>query len=70
MELTLSEIKPILKYIIENNKKLQDEGKLPVACNIVAEPGIGKSAIVEQIANELDYNFVKLNLAQITETGD
>ena len=29
-----------------------------------------KSESIAQIANELDYNFVKLNLAQITETGD
>lgn len=70
MELTLSEIKPLIKYIIRNNERIQDEGKIPKAINIISEAGIGKSETIEQIAKELDYNFVKINLAQTTETGD
>ena len=41
MELTLSEVKPIIKYIIENNKKLQEKGRVPVAINLQGEAGIG-----------------------------
>jgi len=70
MELTLSEVKPLIKYIIRNNERIQDEGKIPKAINIISEAGIGKSETIEQIAKELDYNFVKINLAQTTETGD
>lgn len=70
MELTLSEVKTLIKYIIKNNERLQEEGKVPKPIDLIAEAGIGKSAIIEQIADELDYNYVKLPLAQITETGD
>lgn len=41
MELTLKEVKPIIKYIIENNKTLQEKGKVPVAINLQGEAGIG-----------------------------
>lgn len=41
MEFTLKEIKPILKYIIENNQKLQANGQMPLAVNICGEAGIG-----------------------------
>lgn len=70
MELTLKELKPLLHYIIKNNDRLEDEGKLRVAINICSDAGYGKSAIVEEVAKELSANFVKLNLAMITETGD
>ena len=70
MDLTLKELKPILKFMIENNKRLEDEGKNPIAINIVSEAGIGKSSIVEEIAKESDSNYIKLALAQITEIGD
>lgn len=42
MELTLSELKPIVKYIIKNNEKLQENGKTPKAINITANAGVGK----------------------------
>ena len=42
MELTLAEVKPIIKYIINNNKELQEKGQLPIAVNICGEAGIGK----------------------------
>lgn len=70
MELTLNEVKPIIKYIVKNNDDLAENGKARIAINLCSEAGIGKSTIVEDIAKELDANYVKLALAQITETGD
>lgn len=70
MELTLAEVKPIIKYIINNNKELQEKGQLPIAVNICGEAGIGKTSIIEQIAQEINANFVKLNLSQISEPSD
>lgn len=70
MELTLTEVKNHVKFIIDNNLRLESEGKKPIAVNLISEAGIGKSTLVEDIAKELDANYVKLNLAQITETGD
>ena len=70
MELTLGEVKPIINYIIENNKVLQKNGQFPVTINIEGHAGIGKTAVLEEIANELGANFIKLNLAQLTESSD
>lgn len=70
MELTLKETTNIIKYIIKNNNELESIGQSGIAINICGSAGLGKSAIVEQIAKELDSNLIKLNLAQITEPGD
>jgi SpoVK/Ycf46/Vps4 family AAA+-type ATPase len=70
MELTLKELKPLLKYIINNNDILEEHGKLRTAINICGEAGYGKSQIVEEVANEMGANFIKLSLAMVSETGD
>lgn len=70
MEFTLKEIKPILKYIIENNQKLQANGQFPVSVGLTSCPGVGKTSLIEQIAQELDYNYIKLNLSQITDSAE
>lgn len=41
MNLTLGEAKETLKYIIENNKRLQEKGEYPISVNIRGEAGIG-----------------------------
>lgn len=71
MELTLEEIKPILKHIIDNNFYRQEKyGDIPISIDICGHCGIGKTSIVEQLAKEYDANFVKLNLSMMCETGD
>lgn len=70
MELTLKEVKPILKYIIENNDRLEEQGTKKISIAVQGLAGIGKTNVIEQIANEYDTNFIKINLAQITEPGD
>lgn len=70
MEFTLKEIKPILKYIIENNETLENKGQKKISIAIEGSAGQGKTAIIEQIAHEYNANFIKINLAQITEPGD
>lgn len=42
MEITLKEVKRIIKYIISNNQILQGNGQLPIAINLCGEAGIGK----------------------------
>lgn len=42
MELTLAELKTLIRYIINNNERLQQEGDTPVAINICAEAGVGR----------------------------
>lgn len=70
MELTPKEIRNIIEYTIDNNRRLQDEGKDPQAIAIWGNPGIGKTQIVEQIARDRKYNFVSIQLSQIMEQSE
>jgi hypothetical protein len=70
VSLNVKEVKSFLTHIIQNNRYLQENGKLPVAVEVVGDSGIGKTSTIVQLANELDLKFVKLNLAQIEELGD
>lgn len=70
MELTLGEIKPILKYIINNNKSLHERGEFPVSVQLTSLPGIGKTSLVEQIASEIGANYIKKNLSQMSDPGE
>lgn len=71
MELTLEEIKPILKHIIDTNFDQQERfGKMPIGVELIGHCGIGKSMMVSDLAKEYNANYVKLNLAMMCETGD
>ena len=70
VSLNIDETKFFLKHIINNNRYLQSNNKPPVAVEVVGESGIGKTSSILQLVDELDLNFVKLNLAQIEELGD
>lgn len=68
--INLEEFKEIFNYLIENNRRLQDEGKKTSSVGLEGPAGIGKTAIIEQIANERGMTFIKLNLSQLEEIGD
>ena len=70
VNLNTTEVKEFLRHIITNNQVIQAKGKNPVAVEVVGYSGIGKTSTVIQLAEELNLNFVKLNLAQIEEIGD
>lgn len=70
VNLNTTEVKEFLRHIITNNQVIQANGKNPVAVEVVGDSGIGKTSTVIQLAEELNLNFVKLNLAQIEEIGD
>ena len=40
--ITLDEFKDIFKYLINNNKKLVEDGKYPIAIGIEGAAGLGK----------------------------
>jgi len=63
VSLNVKEAKQFLKHIIDNNRYLQKQNKPPVAVEVIGDSGIGKTSTIVQLANELDLNFVKLNLA-------
>ena len=70
VSLNIDELKGFVNHIINNNRKIQAEGKNPVAIEVVGESGIGKTSTIIEIAKENNLDFVKLNLAQIEELGD
>lgn len=70
VNLNIDDLRGFMGHIINNNRFLQGQGKLPVAIEVLGESGIGKTSTVKQIAEEHDLDFVKLNLAQIEELGD
>lgn len=67
---SMDQVKNLINYTIDNNFRLQDEGKMPIALSLEASAGIGKTSIVRQIAEERNMGFVKLNMAQLDEPGD
>ena len=70
VSLNIDELKGFVNHIINNNRKIQAEGKNPVAIEVVGESGIGKTSTIIEIAKENNLDFFKLNLAQIEELGD
>jgi nucleoside-triphosphatase THEP1 len=70
VELNVSELKDFIKHMVNNNQKIQEQGKVPVAINVEGEAGLGKTSAIEQLGKELNIEVVKLNLSQLEELGD
>tara|TARA_R110000782_G_scaffold6832_1_gene23397 strand:+ start:93913 stop:95178 length:1266 start_codon:yes stop_codon:yes gene_type:complete len=70
VNLNIDELEGFVNHIITNNRYLQENGKKPVAVEVVGESGIGKTTSIMDMAQAHKLDFVKLNLAQIEELGD
>ena len=66
----MREVKKLLNYAIENNLKLEERGVTPIAVSLEAQAGIGKTSIVQQVAEERNMGFAKISLHELDETGD
>lgn len=69
-EINIDELKSFVKHIVRNNRFIQDQGKMPVAVNIIGQSGIGKTTSLLQVGKELGLDVVKINLAQIEELSE
>jgi len=69
-ELTLGEFTEVLDYLIDNNHRLIESGDTPISVCIEGDAGIGKTSIVQQIADVKEMTLVKINLAQIEEPAE
>lgn len=69
-EMTIRDFTKVFNYLLDNNKDLYDKGQTPIAIGIEGEAGIGKTSIIEQVANRRGMTFCKLNLAELEEVGD
>lgn len=70
IEINANELKDVLTHIIKNNQEIQKEGKNPIAVNVEGESGIGKTSAIMQLSEELQMDFVKINLAEMEEVGE
>lgn len=71
VQLNSKELKETLTHIILNNRALQEDNLKPVAVSICGAAGLGKTSVVEQLAEELNIQHVEvINLAQLDELGD
>lgn len=70
IELTVKETSDFLKYMINNNRFLQDKSKKPISVNLEGDAGLGKTSLCKQIAKEMKLTPILLSLAQLDELGD
>jgi hypothetical protein len=70
VKLNSAELKDFIKHVINNNRFIQEQGKVPTALNVVGNAGLGKTTIVSNLAKEEGMQFVKINLAMIEELSD
>lgn len=68
--ITLNEFVEILKYLIKNNVSMVEQGRSPLAIGIEGEAGLGKTSVLMQVCNELNYGCIRLNLAELEEVSD
>lgn len=69
-EMTISEFTDVFNYLLDNNRQLQEKGLTPIAIGLEGEAGIGKTAVVEEVAAKRGMTFCKLSLSQLEEVGD
>lgn len=67
---TIKQIDTILELLFKTNKYLADNGKTPLAVELLGEPGMGKTTACKQIADRHGMDFVKLTLSQYDDLGD
>lgn len=69
-EMSISEFTDVFNYLLDNNRKLEEEGLTPIAIGLEGEAGIGKTAVVEEVAKKRGMTFCKISLSQLEEVGD
>ena len=66
----MKQAKRLLNYAIDNNLRLEEEGKVPIAVSLEASAGIGKTSLIQQVAAERNMGFTKVSLHELEESGD
>ena len=70
IQLNVDELKSFITHIVNNNRFLQEGGKVPVTVDVEGDAGLGKTSAIMQLSKELGLNCIRLNLAEIEELGD
>lgn len=69
-KINLTEAEDLLNFFIDRNRELQDSGQTAVSVSFTGTQGIGKTALVSQVAEKRNMTFVKLSLHELEEVGD
>lgn len=69
-EITLKEFAEIFKFIINNNKRLVEEGKNPICVSAEGACGVGKTSCIMDLASSMGMTVVKINLSELEEISD
>lgn len=66
----INEAKTLITYLLDNNLNLVNNNQHKIAINLIGAPGIGKTAIIKEIAEERNAKYVRIELSSLEETGD
>ena len=66
----IQEAKEMINYLLDNNLDLVKKGQYKIAIGLEGAPGIGKTAIIKEIAEERKAKFVRVELSSMEEIGD
>lgn len=67
---SMDKVKQLVNFTIDNNQVLEEKGITPIAISLEATAGIGKTSVLQQIAQERNMGFSKISLHELEETGD
>lgn len=68
--MNIDQVKDVMNHVIKNNAFLEDGNKKKTTLCIEGPSGVGKTSVIEQIAQERGMHFVKKNLAELEETSE
>jgi len=68
--LKATDLSNIIQHIVDNNRFLEKQAKKKNTILIEGPAGIGKTSIVEQVAEANGLAFAKINLAQVDDAGE
>jgi len=60
----------LLIKIVKANDEIMKNGGNPISVSLIGERGIGKTTLCRDLANDLNRDLYKLNLAQLTEPSE
>jgi polynucleotide 5'-kinase involved in rRNA processing len=60
----------LLTKIVKANDEIMKNGGNPISVSLIGERGIGKTTLCRDLANDLNRDLYKLNLAQLTEPSE
>lgn len=68
--MNIEQIKKTVNYLLDNNKRLSEQGLDKIAIHLQGPAGVAKTSILKEIAEDRGAKYVKICLSELNETGD